>query len=114
MNIPQLNVCPPPCPEPYQQLPISTGTVGIDRCGNIEVYAAPRVVRRPVNWPWWPIQPSFPGWSNSGVSWDPGPGHGQGWMWDGTGAGLAAVLTGGAAMANWMLANRNPQLRRAR
>lgn len=46
--------CPP---VPYQPLPISTGNVGIDRCGNIEVYAAPKVVHARVCWPpcGWPI-----------------------------------------------------------
>ena len=106
--------CPPqPCQPQYQPLPLSTGTVGIDRCGNIEVYAAPRVVRRPVSWQHWPICPSFVGWSNSGVSWDSGGGWGGGSWWSGMpsvspyGAGnLAAVLTGGAALAAQMIAAR--------
>lgn len=88
----------PPQPQQYQPLPISTGAVGIDRCGNIEVYAAPRTVHRQVCWPacGWPIPPSFVGWYNSG-----GGDMGGGW-----GAGLANLLTSGAAMANWMIANR--------
>lgn len=96
-------VCPPaPC-APYQPLPISTGTVGLDRCGNIEVYAAPRVVRRPVAWNCWPIPPTFPGWSNSGdyAGWAGGPGASGGSL-----GGLASVLTMGAPMANWMIQQR--------
>lgn len=76
--------CTPPLPTgPYQPLPISTGNVGIDRCGNIEVYAAPGVVRRPVCWPTggWPI-PWQGGWGCTGGGF----------------AGLAQVLrTGGYA-----------------
>lgn len=94
------NVCAPPgpCPPAYQPLPISTGNVGIDRCGNIEVYAAPRTVQRQVCWPTctWPIPPSFVGWPNSGV------GDG-GW---GGGSVFAQMLTGGAALANWMIQSR--------
>lgn len=94
-------VCPPAsCPPPYQPLPISTGTVGLDRCGNIEAYAAPRVVRRPVTWNCWPIPPTFPGWSNAADydGWAGGPGPISGGL-----AGLAAVMTMGAPMAQWMI-----------
>lgn len=143
--------CPPPAPaQSYQPLPISTGTIGYDRCGNVEVYAAPRTVRRPVAWHNWPIPPSFPGASNSGGGWNsdvwpggwtggggyPGWGGGGGWWggppwvmppvyyppgaappwWPFPTSDLAAVLTGGAAMAQWLIANRPaPQAaRRAR
>lgn len=84
--------CPPePCPVPYQPLPISTGNVGIDRCGNIDVYAAPGVVHRQVCWPTcgWPIP--YQG------SW---PCFGGGF------AGLANVLRAGAPMAEWMVKAR--------
>lgn len=89
--------CPPaPCaPQQYQPLPISTGTVGIDRCGNIDVYAAPGVVHRQVCWPTcsWPIP--YQG------SW--GAGATGGGL-----SGLANVLRAGAPMADWMLAQRKP------
>lgn len=84
--------CPP---VPYQPLPISTGNVGIDRCGNIEVYAAPKVVHARVCWPpcGWPIPPQrWPGH------------HGCG----GFSNALAAVLTQGAPMAEWMVNARRP------
>lgn len=88
------NPCPPaPCPPQYQPLPISTGNVGIDRCGNIDVYAAPAVVHRPVQWPCWPIPNQQPGWPFS--------------VWGGGGGGSwQQVLTGGAALANWMIQQR--------
>lgn len=86
---------PPPCPPQYQPLPISTGNVGIDRCGNIDVYAAPGVVHRQVCWPQggWPIP------------------YQGGWIWGGASrgsslAGLASVMRMGAPMADWMIANR--------
>lgn len=84
---------PPPCPPQYQPLPISTGNVGIDRCGNIDVYAAPGVVHRQVCWPpcGWPIP--YQGWWGSG-------------NWGGGLSGLANVMTMGAPMADWMIAQR--------
>lgn len=90
--------CPPAQPVQYQPLPISTGASGLDRCGNVVAYAAPRAVVAKVCWPQcgWPIPPSFVGWRNSGSGWASG-------NW---GGGLAAVLTSGAALANWMIANR--------
>lgn len=98
------NPCPPaPCqPAQYQPLPISTGNVGIDRCGNIEVYAAPTVVRNTVSWGCWPIQ--FQGWwlyQGPFGPWGSGPGAGGAW------GGLSQLMTqGGAAAANWMIASR--------
>lgn len=78
----------PPCPpstgsQQYQPLPISTGNVGIDRCGNITVYAAPNAVQAPVSWPacGWPV-PYQGGW---------GPG-----AYGSALGGLASVLTGRA------------------
>lgn len=90
--------CTPPLPTgPYQPLPISTGNVGIDRCGNIDVYAAPNVVHRQVCWPQggWPVPAQLPWWPWYG---------GQGW--GGTLGGLANVLKAGAPMADWMAAAR--------
>lgn len=91
------NICAPSgvCPPIYQPLPINTGNVGIDRCGNIEVYAAPRTVQRQVCWPTcsWPIPPSFVGWRNSGVGEGGGSGMGA----------LASVMTMGAPMAEWLI-----------
>lgn len=89
---------PPPCPPvQYQPLPISTGNVGIDRCGNIAVYAAPNTVHRQVCWPQngWPIPAQLPWWP-----WYGGRG------WGGTLGGLAEVLKAGAPMAEWMAAAR--------
>lgn len=88
---------PPPCPPAYQPLPISTGNVGIDRCGNIDVYAAPATVHRQVCWPQggWPIPAQLPWWP-----WYGGRG------WGGTLAGLANVLKAGAPMADWLIAAR--------
>lgn len=51
-----------PCPPPLASLPISTGNVGIDPRGQVQVYAAPRVVHAKATcwreWPvpaqWWP------------------------------------------------------------
>ena len=96
---------PAPCtPVQYQPLPISTGTVGIDRCGNIDVYAAPGVVHRQVCWPTggWPIPTQQPGWPGS--RWQGGGGLGA----------LAQVMTMGAPMAEWMIQQRQAaQPRRA-
>lgn len=111
----------------YQPLPISTGTVGIDRCGNIEVYAAPSVVRAQVNWPpcgwpvpaqlpWWPwCGGQFPGPVGSGPPfWGASPTPPSGapptvWPWPwmlGSGMDLTQLMTGGAAMAHWMIGMR--------
>lgn len=81
---------PPPCPPSYQPLPISTGNVGIDRCGNIEVYAAPNTVHRQVCWPpcSWPI-PYQGSWGS---------------VWSGSSlGGLARIMTAGAPMADFMI-----------
>lgn len=89
--------CPPPqpCVSDYQPLPISTTANGIDRCGNLHVYAAPASVFRPVHWPAWPIpfqgMLSFPG----GYSY-PGPMINS----------LTQIMTGGAAAAHWMIQSR--------
>lgn len=113
-----------PCtPMPYQPLPISTGNVGIDRCGNIDVYAAPKTVHRQVCWPQggWPVPAQLPWWPWCGGR----PGYGGGWWrlasggidpgftappwwgpWD-----MAGVLRAGQPMAEWMIAAR--QQRRA-
>lgn len=73
--------------QPYQPLPISTGTVGIDRCGNIEVYAAPNVVRNRVHWGCWPIQ--FQGWwLYQGPFTPPGRGSCGGGGWGSGGWGM--------------------------
>lgn len=123
------------CGQSYQPLPISTGTVGIDRCGNIEVYAAPNVVRNQVAWGCWPIQCQQPGWP-PGPTWGGGypgggyPGWGGGWWWWMASGGIDPGFTAppwwggpvaspagvnirqaaqdrGTAMAEWMLNVRN-------
>lgn len=99
-----------PCaPQQYQPLPISTGNVGVDRCGNVELYTPPRVVHARVCWPTgWPApMPCWPwaGWG-AGPTW---PQHGGKWYGGGCscgGSALASVLTAGAPLANWIIANR--------
>lgn len=70
----------------YQPLPISTGNVGVDRCGNVVAYAAPGVVHARVCWPacGWPIPPQGWPWGGYGR-----PGCGCGGFSD----CLAAVMT---------------------
>lgn len=92
--------CTPCPPQQYQPLPISTGNVGIDRCGNIDVYAAPGVVHRRVCWDRWPIP--YQGWRYGWGSWPPVGGG----TYPMPVAGLANVLRAGAPMADWMIKAR--------
>lgn len=90
--------CCQPCPPQYQPLPISTGNVGIDRCGNLHYYAAPNVVHRPVHWHRWPV----PSQQRIGCG-RPGCTCGAGFS-----DSVARVLTAGAPMAQWMTTVAKP------
>lgn len=119
----------------YQPLPISTGTSGLDRCGNVVAYAAPSVVQAPVGWGCWPIQCQQPGWPPGPTwsgGWTPGWSGGGGWWpwwWWGASGGIdpgftappwwgaswpmpvrtdmrQAAITQGTQLANWMIAQR--------
>ena len=92
----------------YQPLPISTGNVGVDRCGNVHYYAAPRVITARACWPSWPVCTQWPWWGCCSCGGRCTGGCG-GWGWAGAGCGgLANVLTGGAPLAAWMLAQPGP------
>ena len=89
----------------YQPLPISTGAVGVDRCGNIELYTAPGVIHARACWPCNQYPPGpyrwpWPGW---GMPAGAAPGWGHGCTCCGSGSALATLLGGGAALANWMI-----------
>lgn len=81
---------------PPNRLPISTGNVGIDPVGQVQVYAAPRVVHAKCTvWPEWP---AWPGWWAEGIGWKGPPpprpwGAGCGCGSGRFGDALAAVLT---------------------
>lgn len=89
--------------QPYQPLPISTGNVGVDRCGNVHYYAAPKVVYAKVSWPCgqWPVPAQRWPWQ----PYAQGSGCGCGGSCGSSGA-LASLLSGGAPLANWMVASR--------
>lgn len=75
----------------YQPLPISTSGNGVDRCGNVYQYAAPGVIEAGVCWP--------PGW--------PIPAQGlAGASYGGSWSNLSALMTQGAAAANWVISMR--------
>ena len=90
---------------PYQPLPISTGQSGLDRCGNVVLYTAPTVTHARACWPCgiWPIPTQWCWTPPLPHPWPPASGC-AGCL----PSGLAAIMTSGSAMAQWMISQPKP------